>query len=117
MHSPSRRVHHPVVRTLTLLAVCACNRLPPGAPAAVAPSPAAAAAAPKPFAVPDETMEFRASLRGVTVGVVQTAIGRPGWIGERRAIIVRSRAHSEGLVSMLGEIVWELNTTIDLDAG
>jgi hypothetical protein len=71
----------------------------------------------KVLAVPDETMEFRASLRGIHVGVVQTAIGRPGWVDGRRAIIVRSRAKSEGLAALLGEISWELQSTIDLEGG
>jgi len=62
-------------------------------------------------------MEFRASLRGITLGTVQTAVGRPGWIDARHAIIVRSRGHSEGLAALLGDIRWELSTTVDLDAG
>jgi len=62
-------------------------------------------------------MEFLARLGGVAVGRVQTAIGRPGWIDSRRAIIVRSRARSEGVASLIGDIQWELSTTIDLDGG
>ncbi len=103
------------MRALPLLAACACNHLP----AAPAPAPAAAAApeVARIFAVADETMEFRASLRGMTVGIVQTAIGKPGWVDGRRAIIVRSRGKSDGLAALLGDVVWELETTIDLDAG
>ena len=70
---------------------------------------------PKPFAVPDETMQFRVRFRGLTVGIVQTAIGHDGWIGERPAIIVRSRGHSDGIAAMFGSLVWELTTTLDLD--
>lgn len=102
-----------VMRTLVVVVACGCNHLP------VTSGPAAAASEVprKVFAVPDELMEFRASLRGVTLGTVQTAVGRPGWVGDRQAIIVRSRGHSEGLAALLGDIRWELQTTIDLDAG
>src|SRR5258706_1965208 len=111
------RCDHPM-RRAALILVCACNHLPGPTKAPVKAAGGAAAELPqKPFAVPDELMEFRASLRGITLGTVQTAVGKPGWVDGRRAIIVRSRGHSEGLASLLGDIRWELQTTIDLDAG
>jgi hypothetical protein len=120
---PARAFTIRLVRSLLLAAAaCSCNHVslpaPPPAPAAAAATALAVPASePRPFAVPDETMEFRAGFRGIHVGVVQTAIGRPGWIDNHHAIIVRSHGHSDGLVSMLGEIAWDLSTTIDLDAG
>lgn len=109
-----------IVRTLLAAAAAAtaCNHvpLPLASGPAPAPAPAAAASAPKAFAVPDETMEFRASFRGIPVGLVQTAVGQPGWIGDRHAIVVRSRGKSDGLASLFGDLVWELSTTVDLDA-
>jgi hypothetical protein len=102
------------MRAALLAATAACNHIP----LATAPAAGESTALPThPFAVPDELMEFRASLRGITLGVVQTAVGKPGWVDGRRAIIVRSRGKSDGVASLLGEIRWELQTTIDLDTG
>ena len=96
-----------------LVALCACKPVPVAEPR----DARAVTSAPHPLAMPDETMEFLAQLGGVSVGRVQTAIGRPGWIDSRRAIIVKSRARSEGVAALVGDIQWELSTTIDLDAG
>ena len=77
----------------------------------------AAALAGAMLAVPGETMEFRVSLRGVKVGLVQTAVGWPGVIGDRTAVIVRSRGKTEGVLSLLGDLTWELSSTIDTARG
>ena len=68
-------------------------------------------------AIPNETMEFRVAVRGVTLGMVQTAIGRPGWVEGRRAIILHSRGEGAGLVAVFGSLVWEHTTTLDLERG
>ena len=102
------------MRALPWLAVCACNHIPVAPPV---PALATSATAATPFAVPDEAMEFRVSLRGITVGLVQTAIGQPGWVDGKRAIIARSRGKSDGLAALLGDITWELQTTVDLGDG
>jgi hypothetical protein len=106
------------VRTIAF-AVCVwgCNHLPAATTAPAAEKSAQTELPKHPYAVPDELMEFRASLRGIHLGVLQTAVGKPGWIGDHRAIIVKSRGHSDGIASLLGDIRWELSTTIDLDAG
>jgi len=67
--------------------------------------------------VPGETMEFRIALRGVTMGEVQTAIGRPGEVGGKRAVIVRSRGKTDGILKLFGDITWELTSTIDVARG
>src|SRR3954467_11457374 len=67
--------------------------------------------------VPGETMDFRIALRGVTVGEVQTAIGQPGIVDGRRAIIIRSRGKTDGILQLFGDITWELTSTIDLARG
>ena len=67
--------------------------------------------------VPGELMEFEVTLRGVKVGHVQTAIGWPGVVGGHRAVIVRSRGKTDGLLALIGDITWELTSTIDLDSG
>lgn len=69
------------------------------------------------LAVPGETMEFRVSLRGLKVGLVQTAVGWPGVIGERPALIVRSRGKTDGLLTLIGDLTWELSSTIDTTRG
>jgi hypothetical protein len=104
-----------IVRALAMTLACACNHLAPAVPPPAPTGPSPAAAPPKVLALPEETMEFHATLRGIHVGIVQTAIGKPGWIGDRHAIIVKSRAKSDGLAALLGEVSWELETTIDLD--
>jgi hypothetical protein len=86
-------------------------------PAAPPPTQHAALLEPHALAMPDESMVFRGRLAGVEVGSVRTAIGQPGWIDARHAIIVRSHARTEGFASVIGDIEWELSTTIDLDAG
>lgn len=67
--------------------------------------------------VPGETMEFEISLRGMKVGRVQTAIGWPGTVEGHRAVIVRSRGKTDGLLALIGDLTWELTSTIDLDSG
>lgn len=69
------------------------------------------------FGVPGEAMEYQVSLRGVTVGRVQVAVGKPGTFDAHRAIIVRSRGTSAGFLSLITNLKWELTTTLDLDSG
>jgi hypothetical protein len=103
------------MRAAALLALCSCHGVPVGASAAAATRPVASATPLAMFVVPEETMEFQATLRGMHVAGVQTAIGKAGWVDGHNAIIVKSRGKTEGLVALLGDIVWELTTTIDLD--
>jgi hypothetical protein len=105
------------MRTLLVAAACGCNHIPLATPPSTGAPGTPIDAAPHTFAVPDETMEFRASLRGITLGYFTTAVGRPGWIDQRHAIIVRSAGHSDGIASLFGDIRYELQTTVDLDAG
>jgi hypothetical protein len=69
------------------------------------------------FAVPGEAMEYRVALRGITVGHVEVAVGQPGWLDGRRAIVVRSRGTSAGVVSLIGDRRWERTTSVDLASG
>src|SRR5437762_816629 len=114
------------MRAAICVFVCGCNAVPlaSSAVSATPPKPRGAqvpvdvdvaTAAPVIFAVPDETMEFGVSLRGIHVGIVQTAVGKPGWIDGRRAIIVKSRGRTDGFAALIGDLTWELTTTIDLD--
>lgn len=86
------------------------------------PSAAGAALPSRYVAIAGETMEFRATLRGLLVGRVQVVVGKLGWIDDpiaharHRSVIVRSRGKSDGLVAVLASLTWELTTTLDLDA-
>src|SRR5512143_3086368 len=104
---------------LCLVAVVGCARSFAEAP----PHPRGSAApteAPRPshaFAVAGETMEYRVTLRGITVGNVVVAVGDAGVVDGRPAIIVRSRGTSGGVLSMLSELRWELKSVLSLDDG
>lgn len=109
-------IMHPALLALALVG-CAV------APAAT-PAPASKAVAQPPAVTldrlhgnPGETMEFAVSLRGFTVGRVQTAVGQPGWIDGRHAIIVKSRATVDGMIAVFTEYLGELTTTLDLERG
>jgi hypothetical protein len=103
------------MRGIILIAgVFACAPLPPAPP----PPATTTAHAPRAtLAVADELMEFAIAWRGVTVGHVQVAVGEPGYVHEHHAIIVRSRGTTDGLLALLGDLTWELTTTVDLDSG
>jgi hypothetical protein len=104
------------MRVLAIVAMVGCTGVRPVAPA---PRDRARTAAldGAVVAVPGETMEFRVSLRGVKVGLVQTAVGWPGVIGERPALIICSRGKTEGVLSLIGDLTWELSSTIDTARG
>lgn len=102
------------MRGLLVLVVSGCA----GVAAAPAPPPAAVEhTLGTPFAVPGETMIFEVSLRGMRVGRVEVGVGQPGWVEGKHAIIVKSHGETEGLVSLLGDLDWTLETTIDLETG
>ncbi len=96
---------------------CAVNAHPPPSVAAGAPEAPDPVELVKPFGVPGEAMEFAASLRGLAVGRAVTAVGRIGWVDGRRALIVKTRGQSTGVIALLAELTWEQETTIDLDHG
>ena len=103
------------MRALAITVLLAgCSALPPPS----TPAPAATARERgRLLAIPDETMVFTVALRGVTLARVQTAVGHLGEIAGHRAVIARSRGHTEGILSIAGDLTWELTTTLDLDTG
>ena len=105
------------MRQGAMIVLCGCTAVVPVVPVAPPPATVDARPATATIAIPGEVMEFRMQLRGVTIGTMQTAIGRPGQIDSRRAVIVRSHGRGEGLISMLADVSWELTTTLDLDTG
>lgn len=101
------------MRATLLIAVvaCACTSNVPLGGQIRAPLKGAA------LGVPGEGMEFEVSLRGITVGRVLVAVGQPGMVQGRRAIIIRTKGSSTGLVAMAADVTYELSTTLDLDRG
>lgn len=70
-----------------------------------------------PIGVPGEGIVYKVSLRGIGVGRVQVAVGEPGFVDGRPAIIVRTRATSTGLAALIGDISYDLTTTLDTGTG
>ncbi|MBV8757846.1 MAG: DUF3108 domain-containing protein [Deltaproteobacteria bacterium] len=100
------------MRALALIALVGCTGVKP-----VHQRERAAPLAGAVTVVPGELMELEVTLRGIKVGHVQTAIGWPGVVDGHRAVIVRSRGKTDGLLALIGDITWELTSTIDLDSG
>lgn len=69
------------------------------------------------FALAGESFEYAAELRGLPVGRVVTAVGKLGWIDGEKALIVKSRGQSTGMVALLADLTWETTTTLDLESG
>jgi hypothetical protein len=97
---------------ILLLASCAVSSAPPKPTGG-----SIKGAEPPVFAVPGEAMEYRISLRGIVVGKMRVAIGEPGWTDGKRSLIVRSRGETDGVLTMIGKLAYELKSTIDLDRG
>lgn len=105
------------MKALIIVAACGCNHLPVStAAAATGPSGPREATVPM-LLVPQETMEFAVTFRGIKVATVQTAVGKSGWVEGKRSIIVKSRGKTDGLIALLGDLRWELESTVDLDRG
>ncbi|HWU91188.1 MAG TPA: DUF3108 domain-containing protein [Kofleriaceae bacterium] len=66
---------------------------------------------------PGESMAFEVQLAGVLVGEAQLAVGEPGIVDGRRALVVRSRAATAGAAALVRKIVDEATTVIDADSG
>src|SRR5436305_5149877 len=71
----------------------------------------------RPIAVAGETMDYRVSFRGITIGRVEVAVGQPGIVDEHAALVIRARGTADGIVAMFADLTWELTTTVDLDHG
>lgn len=66
---------------------------------------------------PGESMTFVVSLGGVEAGEAALAVGAPGKVGGREAIVVSSKVASSGAFRWVKEVDDELTSTIDLDTG
>ena len=58
----------------------------------------------------------RDRLRGVKVGRGPDGDRLAGTVDGHRAVIVRSRGKTDGMLELIGDMTWELTSTIDLDA-
>jgi hypothetical protein len=67
-----------------------------------------------PYYVPGEQMLWDVSWKGVTGGRSQLVVGAPGVLKGKRAIIVHSQAHSEGMIAVFKHVLDEVTTTIDV---
>jgi hypothetical protein len=101
------------MRALAVIVLVGCTGVPRAAPVTRRATPLTGAM----LAVPGETMEFEVKLRGIRVGLVQTAVGWPGVVDDHRAVIVRSRGKTDGLLGLLGDLTWELSSTVDVESG
>jgi hypothetical protein len=100
------------MRGALIILIAACSaQVPPRPPAVVSPSTSGLVT----YAIPGEFAAFVLSFRGFVVGRAAVDVGAPGVLDDRRVVVYRSRGQTEGLVTLLGEVRWELETTIDLD--
>lgn len=66
---------------------------------------------------PGESMTFVVALGGVEAGEAALAVGTPGDVDGREAIVVTSRVASSGAFRWVKEVDDELTSTIDLETG
>jgi len=67
------------------------------------------------FWIPGETIRWRVSAHGFEAAEMVLVAGQPGEVESRRAIIVRSRASTAGVLRIVKEVTEEVTTWIDLD--
>ena len=69
------------------------------------------------LAIENEHFDLEVRLRGILVGHVQVGLGEAGWVDGHHAIIARTRGTTDGMAALIGDLSWELTSTIDLDSG
>lgn len=102
-----------------LIGACGANASAPLAVEAIAlpKLPAETIQPKKTLFIPGETMSFEISLRGVLGGTAVVAVGQPGFIDGKGAIVVRSSVKSAGVIAAIKEVHDEIVTWVDLDTG
>jgi hypothetical protein len=106
--------HYGVMRGLVFVTVVGCagasaKTTPPAAKTEVEIGP--------PLLFADETMVYGITFRGISVASVRVAVGKPGWVDGRPAIIIKAKGATEGLLTLIGDIDWQMETTIDTELG
>ena len=71
----------------------------------------------KTYFIPNESMSFDISLRGVIAGEASLAVGAPGYLDGRSVVIVQSQVRSAGMVAVLQEVQDDISSWIDLERG
>lgn len=66
---------------------------------------------------PGEAMTFEVSLGGVIAGEAALAVGQPGEVDGKQAIVITSRVASAGAFRWIKVVEDNLTTTIDMDTG
>lgn len=67
------------------------------------------------FWVPGEVMRWRVSAHGFEAASMVLVAGQPGEVEGHRAIIVRTRATTAGVLKLVKEVTEEVTTWVDLD--
>jgi hypothetical protein len=105
----------PAARLLALVVVasaCGGARAPAGPPAGDPQLPPSVHGL-----LPGEAAAYVMTLGGIEIGEAAFAVGTPGEIGGRTAIVVASRASAAGLIRLVREIGADGETTIDVATG
>ncbi len=66
---------------------------------------------------PGESMTFEVSLGGIVGGQAALAVGEPGTVDGKDAIVVRSQISAAGALALVKKVQDDLTTTIDLATG
>lgn len=66
---------------------------------------------------PGETMAFEVRLGGMLAGEAALAVGEIGEFEGRRAVVIKSRAHTAGAAALIKRIIDEATTVLDVDTG
>jgi len=102
-----------------LLGAAACGSATAPPAALVTPSattgPPQALGVGRPFFHPDEQMSWEVRVHGILVGEASLAVGQPGEIDGRPAVLVTSRVESAGLVGLVKQVRDQVTTAIDIE--
>ncbi len=70
-----------------------------------------------PVGVPGEVMRYQLAFRGLPIGLLQVAVGLPGTEDGRPVVVVRSLLESDGILALVRDLSWRLDSVIDLQRG
>ena len=70
-----------------------------------------------PVGVPGEVLRYQLAFRGLPIGLLQVAVGEPGLEDGRPVVVVRSLLESDGILALVRDLSWRLDSVIDLQRG
>jgi hypothetical protein len=101
-----------------MLGAVGCGSAAPPPAALIAPTAPSGPPVPlgsdQPFFHADEQFAWEVRVHGVLVGEAVMGTGRPGVVGGRRVVVMRSRAASAGVAGMVKRVKDEVMTRVDL---